>query len=167
MRLRRAQRRDLNACHEIETICFEGHGASLGRIRRRIEAYPEGFIVAERREGEGRIVGFVNSGAFACDDIGDECLKDLVGHDPEGPFLVVFSLVVRPEARGAGIARELLERLVETAIASDKRAVLLSCREHLLGFYGSLGFVETGVSPLRFGGHEWREMRLELGGGAK
>jgi ribosomal protein S18 acetylase RimI-like enzyme len=161
LRIRHARPGDLEACFEIETVCFEGAGATRTRIGRRIHKYPEGFLVAELC---GAVVGFVNSGAFDTEDIGDESLKDLVGHKPAGKHLVIFSLVVHPRAQKRGIARELLERIVEQAIADERASVLLDCREHLIRYYESFGFVYHAISPAKFGGHKWHEMRLELQG---
>lgn len=161
LRIRHAMSGDLEACLEIEDICFEGAGATRERIERRIREYSEGFLVAMRG---GKVVGFVNSGAFNSEDIGDESLKDLVGHDPAAKHLVVFSLVVHPHARGLGFARELLERLIEQAIVDERDSILLDCRKHLIHYYESFGFAYCGKSPAGFGGHEWHEMRLELRG---
>jgi ribosomal protein S18 acetylase RimI-like enzyme len=161
LRIRHALPDDLEACFEIETLCFDGAGASRTRIGRRIHKYPDGFLVAALA---GEIVGFVNSGAFDSEDIGDESLKDLVGHNPAGRHLVIFSLVVHPRAQKRGIARELLERIVEQAIADERESVLLDCREHLVRYYESFGFVYRAVSPAKFGGHKWHEMRLDLRG---
>lgn len=161
LRIRHARLDDLDACLEIEEICFEGAGATRKRIARRIRDFSRGFLVATQG---GEPVGFVNSGAFDSEDISDESLKDLVGHKPAGRHLVIFSLVVHPRAQKRGIARELLERIIEQAIADDRDSVLLDCREHLVRYYESFGFVYRGQSPARFGGHLWHEMRLELRG---
>ena len=162
IRIRQVVPGDLEACFEIETICFEGAGATRTRIGRRIRKYPEGFLVATLG---GAVVGFVNSGAFDSEDIADESLKDLVGHNPGGRHLVIFSLVVHPRAQNRGIARELLERIIEQAIADERESVLLDCRKHLIRYYESFGFAYRAISPARFGGHKWYEMNLELRGG--
>jgi ribosomal protein S18 acetylase RimI-like enzyme len=159
LRIRRACPADLEACYEIETVCFEGAGAPRRRIAKRIRVFPQGFLVAVL---EGKIVGFVNSGAFASNDIAEESLKDLEGHESTGANLVVFSLVVHPDARGRGIARELMERIIETAIVDDRDSVLLDCRKHLIPFYSSFGFAYRAPSPASFGGHAWHEMELKL-----
>jgi len=161
LRIRNVLPEDLEACFEIETLCFEGAGATRTRIGRRIRKHPEGFLVASQG---GKLVGFVNSGAFDSDDIADERLKDLIGHNPAGKHLVVFSLVVHPRARGKGIARELLERMVEIAIADDRESILLDCREHLIRYYESFGFAYRAKSTAAFGGHAWHEMALDLRG---
>ena len=43
-----------------------------------------------------------------------------------------------------------------------RRGAVLTCKEELLGFYGSFGFKNMGVSPSVHGGALWYEMRLEF-----
>ena len=46
---------------------------------------------------DGRVVGtksFVNSAETDKDDISDEELKQLIGHDPDGKSMTVFALAV-------------------------------------------------------------------------
>ncbi len=49
-------------------------------------------------------------------------------------------VIVAPEARGRGLARELMVRALATVSGAP---VALSAQAHLEGFYGSLGFART------------------------
>jgi isopenicillin N synthase-like dioxygenase/ribosomal protein S18 acetylase RimI-like enzyme len=158
--IRTVTKGDLDRCFEIETVCYHGHGATRERIERRIDRYPDGFLVAELA---GRVVGFINSGCFLQDDIRNEKLKDLEGHDPRGENLVIFSVAVHPDHRRRGFARELLLRFIANARSQRKASILLVCREHLLDFYSRFGFSFRAPSVLTFGGHKWLEMALPLG----
>jgi len=157
--VRQVQLADLEACAHIEDVCYGGHGATRIRIERRIREYPEGFWVAS---ADGRVVGFVNSGCVLLDDIGDERLKDLEGHDRDGSNRVIFSLAVHPDAQGKGLARLLLERFIRESLSAGKRAILLICRSELLTFYERFGFVYRRPSRATYGGHTWFEMALTL-----
>lgn len=159
IQIRNATRADLDACFEIETVCYHGHGATRARIGRRIEQYPDGFLIGVLG---GKVIGFVNSGCFLQSDIRDEKLKDLEGHDPEGKHLVVFSVAVHPDHQKRGYARQLMQRFIENARSQGKDSILLVCREYLLDFYFGLGFFYRGPSALTFGGHTWLEMALSL-----
>ena len=150
---------DLDACAWIEETCYEGHGASRARIERRIREYPEGFWVAV---SGSRVTGFINSGCILRDDISDEQLKDLVGHDPEGRNSVIFSLAVQPEFQGRGIARSLLERFIRESRESGMHSILLICREELMLFYNRFGFVYRAPSRATYAGVPWHEMALDL-----
>lgn len=58
--IRRVQERDLERCFEIETVSYSGdEAASKEKILKRINTYPEGFIVLENKR---EIVGFINAG---------------------------------------------------------------------------------------------------------
>lgn len=159
LEIRQVRPEDLDSCASIEDVCYHGHGASRERIGKRIREYPEGFLVG--LEGKD-IVGFVNSGCFRKDSIAEESLKDLDGHDPAGGNVVIFSLAVRPDRQKRGISRLLMERFITDARAAGKERILLVCREHLLGYYGSYGFRWRAPSALTFGGHAWSEMVLPL-----
>jgi ribosomal protein S18 acetylase RimI-like enzyme len=159
LEIRGARPGDEEDCFRIEDISYDGHGASLEKIGKRILEYPQGFLVAV---AGGRVAGFVNGGSFESDDIRSEKLKWLEGHDPAAPHLVIFSLAVDPDYRGKGISRLLMKRYLQFARESGKTSVLLICREHLLGYYRSFGFRFRADSESDFGGHRWHEMALIL-----
>jgi ribosomal protein S18 acetylase RimI-like enzyme len=152
--------KDLDDCFQVETSGFPPEEAATREtIRLRIDTFPHGFLVAEM---EGKIVGMLNSAATNKDDISDEELKQLIGHDPNGKNMVVFALAVLPEFQRQGIARRLMSRFVDEARRCQKEYVLLICKRHLIAYYESMGFVHAGLSRSTHGGAEWHEMRLRL-----
>lgn len=151
---------DLLACHTIESRCFPpGEAAWTSSLRNRIEIFPEGFLVVEH---EGAIIGQCNSGCTSKDDITDEEFKQLIGHDPEGENMVIFSLSVLPEYQSNGVGGQLLDKFIVQARKLDKKRVLLLCKNELIGFYEKHGFIDNGVSDSTHGGAEWHEMVLSL-----
>jgi ribosomal protein S18 acetylase RimI-like enzyme len=151
---------DLDECFFVETSGFPPEEAAAREtIQLRLETFPEGFLVAEVY---GRIVGMLNSGATDKDDISDEALKQLIGHDPDGKNLVVFALAVLPEFRKQGVARQLMSRFVDEARQREKENVLLLCKQHLIRYYERMGFVHAGLSKSTHGGAEWHQMQLAL-----
>jgi ribosomal protein S18 acetylase RimI-like enzyme len=152
--------KDLDECFRVETSGFPPEEAAAREtIQLRIETFPQGFFVAEIN---GRVVGMLNSAATDKDDISDEELKQLIGHDPQGKNMVVFALAVLPEFQKQGIARQLMSRFMEEARQHNKENVLLMCKRHLIAYYEGMGFVHVGVSHSTHGGAEWHEMRLAL-----
>ncbi|RPJ27525.1 MAG: N-acetyltransferase [Chloroflexi bacterium] len=152
--------KDLDECFRVETSGFPPEEAAAREtIQLRIETFPEGFLVAEL---EGRVVGMLNSAGTDKDDISDEELKQLIGHDPHGKNMVVFALAVLPEFQKRGIARQLMSRFVEEARQHKKGNVLLMCKRHLIAYYERMGFAHAGLSRSTHGGAEWHEMRLRL-----
>ena len=110
----------------------------------------------------GRVIGQVNSGATDKDDITDEAFKGLVGHDPAGRNLVIFSLSVLPERQRRGIAGKLLTRFIAAATDMGKSNIMLLCKTPLIDYYTRYGFDYIALSDSTHGGAEWHEMALRL-----
>lgn len=159
--LRRVEPRDVPQCITLEQRCFPPEeAASPERVRLRAERFPEGFLVGE--DELGAIVGLVMSGATAKEDISDEGLKELVGHDPRGAHAVVFSVAVLPALQGQGLGRLLLGRFADEARAAGRESILLLCKAPLVPFYRRLGYRDLGPSASTHGGATWHQMKLAL-----
>jgi len=151
---------DLTACHTIESRCFPpSEAAWTSSLETRITTYPEGFLVAEC---DGQVVGQVNSGSTHKDDISDEEFKQLIGHDPDGNNIVIFSLSVLPEFQKQGIAGKLLTDFIKHSHEMGKTKIMLLCKDELVKYYTRYGFENNGVSDSTHGGVEWHEMSLPL-----
>ncbi|WP_197281976.1 GNAT family N-acetyltransferase [Dethiosulfatarculus sandiegensis] len=158
--IRQVEPIDLETCVKVEAKCFPPEeAASSQNIKKRITLYPEGFWVAQK---QGKVVGFVNSGATNQDDISDEAFKALSGHNPLGKNIVIFSLAVAPEAQKQGIAHLLMHRFIDESKALRKKNILLLCKEHMISFYQKFGFSDAGESASNHGGAKWHEMLLKL-----
>lgn len=151
---------DLDRCAEIEAACYgPEEGATRERIATRIELFPQGFLVGLLN---GQIVGFVNSGSTSKDDLSDEALKDMVGHEADGQNIIIFSLAVQPHFQKQGFAAHLMRRFIEQAGQLGKAQILLICRAELVPYYQRFGFVYRGESNSTHGGMRWQEMALSL-----
>jgi ribosomal protein S18 acetylase RimI-like enzyme len=160
--IRNVRPQDLDDCCTVETSGFSAEEmASRETIKLRIKTFPQGFFVAEIG---GRVVGMANGASTNKNDISDEELKQLVGHDPLGKNMVLFALAVLPEFQRRGIARRLVERFVEEAKQSKKKKVFLMCKQHLIAYYERLGFSHMGLSRSTHGGSQWHELCLSLEG---
>ncbi len=152
--------KDLDECYQVEIFGFlPEETASKETIKLRMDTFPQGFLVAE---WDGRVVGMLNGASTDKDDISDEELKQLIGHDPNGRNSVVFALAVLPEYRKQGIARQLMEQFTVEARGQGKENILLMCKQHLIRYYESMGFEHMNLSKSTHGGAEWHEMRLRL-----
>tara|TARA_B110000091_G_C13721674_1_gene435064 strand:+ start:267 stop:764 length:498 start_codon:yes stop_codon:yes gene_type:complete len=153
---------DLDRCFEIETAAYAGdEAASKEKILTRIQTYPEGFIVLENKE---EIVGFINSGATHTVELSDEAFKELVGHDPQGEYIVIMSVVVHPKHQGQNMANKLLSSFINTMNQLDKTNIYLICQTALIPMYAKHGFIHVGESDSSHGGLSWHEMSLSLQG---
>lgn len=151
---------DLDRCFEIETVSYAGdEAASRDKIQKRIETWPEGFIVLEN---ESEITGFINSGCAHEVRLDDEAFKELIGHDADGAHVVVMSVVVHPDYQGQGMARRLMRHFIERMRALGKTNIFLICQLELIPMYADHGFVHLGPSKSDHGGLSWHEMSLAL-----
>lgn len=158
--IRQAQLNDLDSSYAIEIACFPAdEAASKDNMRTRLTSFPQGYIVAEL---DNILVGHINSGATDKDDISDEALKAMIGHDADGENLVVFSVAVHPDYQRQGIASALMRAYIRLAKQMNKSTVLLLCKENLVNFYSNLGFESRGRSASTHGGAVWYEMCLRL-----
>lgn len=151
---------DADRCFEIETSAYEGdEAATHAKIRKRIEIYPEGFLVLEEN---GRVVGFINSGCAHEVTMSDEDFKELVGHDPDARNVVIMSVVVDPIEQGKGCARLLMEEFVNRMQQMGKATIYLMCKEHHVPLYEKLGYRYLTPSASDHGGMTWHEMSMRL-----
>ena len=151
---------DLDRCYEIESTAFAGdEAASREKIGKRIEIYPEGFLVLEFK---GEIAALINSGATDNVQLSDEEFKELTGHDPNGKKIVIMSVAVHPEFQGKGFAGKLIIEFIDRMKAMAKTEIFLICQTGLIDMYARYGFEYIGVSTSEHGGLSWHEMSLSL-----
>ena len=159
IKIRQVQKTDLNGCYYVEGSCYTNEGASKERIAKRIEIYPEGFLVAEL---DGKIIGIINGTATNAEDITNEELKDMVDFDKKGKNIVIFSVAVLPAYQGKGIAKLLLNKFIDNLRKLQKEKIILICKENYLSLYEKFGFKLIGESKSNHGGFRWFEMILYL-----
>lgn len=158
--IRHVNAADLDRCYIIETLAYEGdEAATREKIATRIATWPDGFIVAEV---DGQVAGFINSGAAFEVQMSDEAFKELIGHDPAGPNVVIMSVVVHPDYQGLGLAKRLLGEFIERMRAQGKATIHLMCKERHIPLYAGFGFAYIKPSESDHGGMAWHEMILTL-----
>ena len=151
---------DAERCYAIEIGAYDGdEAATLEKIRTRIAQYPQGFLV---RENAGDIVGFINSGCAHEVVMSDEAFKELVGHDPAAPNVVIMSVVVDPAHQGKGYAKQLMDEFIVRMKAAGKLTIHLMCKEQHVALYQKLGYQYVRPSPSDHGGMAWHEMLMVL-----
>jgi ribosomal protein S18 acetylase RimI-like enzyme len=156
--IREVQLTDLDRLAEIEAICFpEAEAAPRSSLQARIQTFPECFLVAETA---GLLIGFINGCATNSPVIYDELFITTEYHIPDGKNLTVFGLDVIPEYRRQGIAAQLMDHFIYLARNTGRKGVILTCKERLVHYYETFGYVNNGVSQSAHGGAEWFDMTL-------
>lgn len=159
-KFRNAQLSDADRCFEIETSAYEGdEAATHAKICKRIETHPEGFLILEV---DGEVVGFINCGCAHEVEMSDEDFKELIGHDPDAPNVVIMSVVVDPKRQRKGYSRSLMDEFVKRMQRMDKEMIYLMCKEHHVPLYEKLGYSYLKPSTSDHGGMTWHEMSMRL-----
>lgn len=157
---RMVQPADALRCFEIESMAYQGcEAATLDRIIKRAKKYPYGFIVMEMN---GQIIGFINSGCANEVIMSNDGIKELIGHDPLAPNVVITSVVIDPIYQGKGFASLLMKVFVEYAKKLGKETIHLMCKERHIGLYKHLGYQYVKPSESSHGGMAWHEMVMKL-----
>ena len=139
LQIRLADPGEADRLAEIEAICFPpAEAASHEEVVKRMGAFPENFVVAVK----------------------DEFYHDITLHRKGGDIQTVFGLNVIPEYRHQGIAGELVEYFKELAKERGKKALILTCKEHMIPFYESHGLKKLGVADSCHGGATWYDMQI-------
>lgn len=157
---RNARQTDSDLCFEIETSAYEGdEAATHEKISKRIETYPEGFLILEF---DGHLAGFINSGCAYDVEMSDEDFKELIGHSPDAPNVVIMSVVVDPSFQGKGLSRELMTEFVKRMKSKGKTAIYLMCKAYHVSLYEKFEYRYLQPSASDHGGMIWHEMSLTL-----
>lgn len=156
LKIRTVAPKDVTRCYEIESLAYEGdEAATKEKIAKRVALYPEGFIVLE---SDGEVAGFINSGCAYDVVMSDEEFKELIGHDPDAPNVVIMSVVVHPDFQGRGYSSLLMSSFTESMKQRGKKTIHLMCKERHIGLYEKFGFSYVKQSESDHGGMSWHEM---------
>jgi ribosomal protein S18 acetylase RimI-like enzyme len=151
---------DADRCYDIEVTSYEGdEAATREKIATRINRYPQGFLCMEQ---EGEVIGFINAGCAWEVVMSDEEFKELVGHDPDAPNVVIMSVVIHPDFQGKGYSSLLMREFVSQMRALDKKTLHLMCKDRHVDLYSHFGYRYIKPSASDHGGMAWHEMMMTL-----
>lgn len=160
MKIRLAEPKDLAAVTAVEAACFPAAEADTEEIfRDRLLHFPNHFWLLE--DGE-KLAAFVDGMVTDEPDLADTMYADAAMHRENGSWQMIFGVNTLPAYRRQGCAAKLLERVIADAKAQGRRGVVLTCKEHMLPYYGKFGFEKEGISKSEHGGAQWYQMRLKF-----
>ena len=138
--IRTACPEDLDAVCRVENRCFPpAEAATRAAFKTRLALFPERFLVAENQAGT--IIGLINGCCTTEPVLGDQLYEPDCPHSLKNPWQTVFGLAVDPDYQHRGIARALMEALVQRARNGGQKGVILTCKKEKIGFYESMGYV--------------------------
>jgi ribosomal protein S18 acetylase RimI-like enzyme len=151
---------DLEELSLLEGLCFPPEEAATKEsIRQRLQTFAESFLVAET---EHKIIGLINGCVTNSPVIFDEMFKAVEYHIPDGKYQAIFGLDVHPDYRRKGIAAKLMEQMIDVSKAAGRKGVILTCKDRLIKYYESFGFINKGISKSTHGNLVWYDMILEF-----
>lgn len=158
MNIRRASWADLDAITEMERRCFPAaEAAGRESFAQRLQAFPDHFWLL--LDGE-KIVSAINGMTTDLQVLSDEMFADASMHRENGAWQMIFGVETLPEYQHMGCAGTLMRRVIADVKAQGRKGIVLTCKEHLIGFYESFGYVNEGKSASQHGGAVWYDMRL-------
>ncbi len=92
----------------------------------------------------------------------DEEFKELVGHDPAAPNVVIMSVVVDPAEQGKGYSKLLMQRFIQQMRGMGKETIHLMCKDQHVPLYEKMGYRYVKPSASDHGGMVWHEMIMTL-----
>ena len=159
MRIRTAVPADLAAVTAVEAACFPpAEAATEADFAARLSAYPNHFWLLE--DEDGTLVSFVDGMVTDEPCLRDEMYEDASLHREDGAWQMIFGVNTLPAYRRRGCAGQLLRRAIADARAQGRRGCVLTCKEALVHYYETFGFVSEGRSQSTHGGAVWYDMRL-------
>ena len=159
MRIRTAVPADLAAVTAVEAACFPpAEAATEADFAARLSAYPNHFWLLE--DEDGTLVSFVDGMVTDEPYLRDEMYEDASLHREDGAWQMIFGVNTLPAYRRQGCAGQLLRRAIADARAQGRRGCVLTCKETLVHYYETFGFVSEGRSQSTHGGAVWYDMRL-------
>ena len=159
MQIRTATPADLAAVTAVEAACFPpAEAAGEADFAARLNAYPEHFWLLEA--DDGTLVSFVDGMVSDEPTLRDEMYENAALHNEHGAWQMIFGVNTLPRYRRRGYAGQLLRRAIEDARSQGRKGCVLTCKEALVHYYETLGFVSEGRSQSTHGGAVWYDMRL-------
>ena len=156
--IRTATLNDLDAITAVEASCFPAaEAATREEFAGRLAHYASHFWLLFE---DGKLVSFVDGFVTDAPDLTDEMYADASLHNEDGAWQMIFGVNTLPAYRKQGLAGQLLRRAIADAKTQGRKGLVLTCKDKLVHYYASFGFVSEGVSSSTHGGVVWYQMRL-------
>ena len=75
---------------------------------------------------------------------------------------MIFSVVTDKPYRGMGLAKLVMNKVIEDSRAAGRKGIVLTCKDGLRMFYSDFGYEDEGISQSNHGDTIWYKMRMTL-----
>ena len=160
MNIRYAEMEDIAAIAAVEAECFPPAEAATEKdFIERVRYYGNHFWLMH--DGE-KLIAFVDGFVTDEPDLTDEMYENAAMHNENGAWQMIFGVNTLPEYRNRGYAGRLLLRAIEDARQQGRKGLVLTCKDRLVHYYASFGFVDEGISDSTHGNVKWHQRRLRF-----
>ena len=158
MRMTHASEADVPALAALEALCFPPEeAASEAALAARVKTYGSHFYLLWQGE---TLVSFIDGFCTDRADLTDDMFAEASQHSERGAWQMLFGVNTHPDHRRQGHAGRLIRAMIADAQAQGRKGLVLTCKEALLPWYTSFGFVNEGISVSEHGGACWYQMRI-------
>lgn len=158
MNIRKATMQDLDKIAEMELACFpEAEAATRKSFEERIRVFGDYFWLLEK---DGELIGMINGMVSDEPILRDEMFEDASMHNENGAWQMIFGVETIPEYRKQGCAAFIMEQVIKDCKAQGRKGIVLTCKDKLVHYYETFGYVNEGKSASVHGGAVWYDMRL-------
>ena len=158
--IRTATMDDLDAITQAEKESFPpAEAADRKEFKERLTKYAGHFWLMFDEE---RLIAFVDGFVTDEPDLTDEMYEKADMHNENGAWQMLFGVVTVPDQRDRGYAGQLIRAAIADAKAQGRKGMVLTCKEHLTGYYELFGFQNEGISKSVHGDAIWYQMRLKF-----
>ena len=161
MIIRTATKDDLPQIADVESQCFPpAEAATKEEFAERLQHYANHFWLMFDEQNDNKLVAFVDGFATNEPNLTDEMYEKASMHNENGAWQMIFGVNTIPSYRQHGYAGELIRRAIFDARAQGRKGLVLTCKDKLIHYYASFGFVDEGISESVHGNVVWHQMRL-------
>ena len=158
MKITYAEEKDIAAIAAAEAACFPpAEAATEQKFVERIKYYGNHFWLLYDAD---KLSAFVDGFVTDEPDLTDEMYENASMHNEKGAWQMIFGVNTIPSYRQHGYAGELIRRAIFDAKAQHRKGLVLTCKDKLIHYYASFGFVDEGISESVHGNVVWHQMRL-------
>ena len=158
MKITYAEEKDIAAIAAAEAACFPpAEAATEQEFVERIKYYGNHFWLLYDAD---KLIAFVDGFVTDEPDLTDAMYENACMHNENGAWQMIFGVNTIPSYRQHGYAGELIRKAILDAKSHGRKGLVLTCKDKLIHYYASFGFVDEGISESVHGNVVWHQMRL-------